>query len=437
MNDGSRREVFRPPSATESAIAKRCLLDWLGVALRGAAEPVAVSTRLAADRWAPSHGEATVLGGPVTAGMADAAMLNGVAGHALDYDDTSVTALSRHPSAPLWPALLALAELRGLSGKQMLDGFCVGVRFGSLLGARCNPAHYDAGWHATATLGTFAAAAGCGRLLALDRRQTSDAIGLAATQAAGLRAAFATPAKALQVGQAAANGLRCALLASAGAGVPGELIEAPFGFLATHDADTDAGSLPGDGLGSIRFKHHAACHSAHAAIEAALAAGAEPNARAHAPQRIEIEVAPTLAGVCDIDDPRTGREAKFSLRSVTALALDGADTADPDTFTDARLAEPGYRALQARTHVRFASELRDFQARVTVIDDAGRRVTTFADVSTEPDPEAEQRRLRTKFHRFADPIIDRDRAVTVARLVDELDELESVRPMLGLCAVTA
>jgi 2-methylcitrate dehydratase PrpD len=420
-------------NATERAIAKQCLLDWLGVALRGAAEPVSVSARRAADQWGPTHGEATVIGAAVTAGMADAAMLNGTAGHALDYDDTSVSAFSGHPSAPLWPALLALGEIAGLSGRRVLEGFCLGARVGSMLGARGNPGHYDAGWHATATLGTFAAAAGCGRLLLLDSDTLNGALNLAATQAAGLRAAFGTSAKPLQVGQAAANGLRCALLASTGAGVSEDLIEAGLGgFLGMHDANPDA--LPGDGLESIRFKHHASCHCTHAAIDAALAATSAADTPATPPRRIEIEVSPTLAGVCDIDDPRSGLQAKFSLRAVTALALDGADTADPDTFADQRLAEPRYLELWARTRVAFVPELSDFQARVTLVDESGCRSMAFADASVEPDPVAEHRRLMRKFHRLADPVIGHDRAVAVAALIDALDELESIQPLLALCS---
>jgi 2-methylcitrate dehydratase PrpD len=427
------RAAFSPPNAGELATAKECLLDWLGVALRGAAEPVSVSARLAVDRWGPKQGEVTVLGTAVTAGMADAAMLNGIAGHVLDYDDTSVTALSGHPSAPLWPALLALAEVEGLSGGRVLNGFCVGARIGSLVGARCNPGHYDAGWHATATLGTIAAAAACAAALLLDADQVSDAISLAATQAAGLRAAFGTAAKSLQVGQAAANGLRCALLASTGTNVTKDLIEPSFGFLDTHHAHP--GGVPGDGLESIRFKHHAACHSTHAAIDAALTANGS-EARAARSQRIEIEVAPTLVGVCDTDDPHTGMEAKFSLRAVTALALDGADTADPNTFTDTRLAEPGYRSLWARTRLRFAPTFTDFQARVTLVGESGGRVTAFADVAPKPDPVAEHGRVMAKFRRLADSVIGPDGAVALARLIDELDELESVRPLLALCAVS-
>ncbi len=401
------------------------------MALRGASEPVAVCARAAADAWGPTYGEATLLGVPVTAGIADAAMLNGIAGHALDYDDTSVSAFSGHPSAPLWPALLALAELRDLPGAEVLRAFCVAVRTGSRLGAWCNPSHYAAGWHATATLGTCAAAAGCAALLDLDHHRTSLALGLASAQASGLRVAFGTPAKPLQVGQAAANGLRCALLAAAGTGLPADALDAPNGFMQTHAVAP--GDLPDDGLDAIRVKYHAACHSTHAAIEAATATGAAAAQIA----RVEVRAASTLADVCGIEAPRTGLEAKFSLRATTALALLGADTGDPGCFTDGAVHDMAYRALLERVSVVYTPRLTEYEAQVTVTLTDGSRVQRRADLAATEALSERSGRVPAKFARLAGRVLGDDAAAQVAGLIAGLEQLPSVRPLLSLCRTAA
>jgi 2-methylcitrate dehydratase PrpD len=424
----------RQPSFDEQAMVRQCVLDWLGVSLRGTREPVAATARRAAASWA-TGGDIVLIGTGATASLADAAMLNGIAGHALDYDDTSIGSFSGHPTAPLLPALLALAESQDQPPRRVLEAFCVGMRTGCMVGAWCNPAHYARGWHATATLGTFSAAAGCASLLSLDTAQTSRALGLAAIQASGLRSAFGTPAKALQVGQAAANGLRCALLAASGTGLDAaEALDGPSGFLATHGGP-DEHLAPGR-LDSIRFKHHAACHSTHAAIEAAIGLAQDAAFDPRQIVAVEVQSAPSLADVCGIEHPATGLEAKFSLRATTALALLGIDTGDPDTFSDDRLMDEAYGRLLERVQVRYTPGLTEFQARVTVTGPGGHRRAGFADVGQPAPAVDEWPRLLAKFRRLAAPVLGAVTADDIAEWVERFEAHASLRPLLKLCAVT-
>jgi 2-methylcitrate dehydratase PrpD len=192
-------------------LARQCTLDWLAVTLAGSGEPV---SRLVAAEVLDQGGapQASLIGRPERVAAAHAALANGTAGHALDYDDVAGTFLG-HPSAPVLPALLALAERGERSGRDVVAAFVAGFEAESLLGRTIVPGHYERGWHTTATLGTFGAAAACAHLLGLDEVRWAHAFGLAATQAGGLKASFGTMGKPFHAGRAAQAGLLAATLA--------------------------------------------------------------------------------------------------------------------------------------------------------------------------------------------------------------------------------
>ena len=253
--------------------------------------------------------------------------------------------MSGHPSAPVLPALLALVESEGARGPDLLAALVAGIELECRLGALLGPGHYAAGFHATATLGAFGAAAACARLLDLDEERWLHAMGIAGTQAAGLKSAFGSMTKPLHAGRAAETGLLAALLARGGFTASPSVLEAPQGFAATHAGGepTSAALERWTGRFLVRdtlFKYHAACYLTHAAIEASSRLRTR---HALAPERIarvEVRVDPSLLAVCNVAEPRTGLEGKFSLRATTAMALLGDDTADPATFTAARMSDP-------------------------------------------------------------------------------------------------
>src|SRR5262249_39422317 len=173
--------------------ARLAILDTLGVALAGSGEDTAVRARaLIAHRH--SAMEATILGTPLSACVEDAAFANGTAAHALDYDDVQ-TSLSGHPSAPILSPALAVAERSRASGAALVIAFVVGVEIESKLGRAVNPAHYEVGWHATATCGVFGAAAACAKLLGLSTERSAHALAIAASMASGIKANFGTDCK--------------------------------------------------------------------------------------------------------------------------------------------------------------------------------------------------------------------------------------------------
>ncbi len=210
-----------PKPAVE--MGRLAMLDWWGVTVGGVDEPV---TRLLREAVPEPEGPASVLGTARTASPVTAALWNGTASHALDYDDT-VLALPGHVCAPLLPGLLALAETRGATGRDVLTAFVLGVEVMCRVSRALAPGHYRAGWHATATLGRLGGAAACARLLGLDAPGIDRAVGLAAAQLGGIHESFGTMGKPFQVGRAAADGLLAALVADGGMTGPSGILDRP------------------------------------------------------------------------------------------------------------------------------------------------------------------------------------------------------------------
>ncbi|HEY0420773.1 MAG TPA: MmgE/PrpD family protein [Acetobacteraceae bacterium] len=197
------------------ALARQCVLDMLGVALAGAGDPLVriLAAELEEQGGAPVAG---VVGLKLRLPALSAALLNGTIAHALDYDDVNL-AMPGHPSVAVLPAVLALAEERGSSGAALIEAFVAGYETACRVGRLIAPGHYDGlGFHATGTVGTFGAAAGCAHLLGLDEEATLHAMGIAATQAAGLKSMFGNMYKPLHAGRAAQAGLLAARLAARG-----------------------------------------------------------------------------------------------------------------------------------------------------------------------------------------------------------------------------
>ena len=408
-------------------IGKQCVLDWFGVTLAGREEPAARIVRAEAEA-AGGKPEATVVGTPLRTSAAFAALVNGTTSHALDYDDTNLVMMG-HATAPVLPAVLAEAEARGASGAELLAAFVAGVETECRLGLALSPGHYAAGWHPTGTLGALGAAAGCAALAGLDGERRRTALGLAATQAAGLKSAFGTMAKPLHAGKAAMNGLQAARLAARGFTARDEMVDGAQGFAETHAPELHAerlDSLAGRWL--IRetlFKYHAACYLTHSTIENLRGfAGREVEA-------VEVMVHPAALHVCNLAEPRTGLEGKFSLRATAAMALLGDDTADIAAFTDERITRPELVALRDRVTVRGDDSLAEAEA-VAVVVAGGGRSTRRSDAGAPNRDLADQwRRLDAKFHALAEPVLGRDRARRLAGAVRRLEELDSVAELVG------
>lgn len=324
-------------------MARRCLLDWLGCALAGSAEPLAGYARAEHE---DDKGPASVLGTDLRLTPKSAAIVNGSAGHALDFDDTNLVG-GLHTTAAVAPAALATAEERGATFGELLCACLVGVEIGARLRLAVGDRHYREGWHMTSTLGVFGAAASTAWLLGLDGEAFGRAVGVASSEVSGVHANFGTMTKPFHAGHAAQGGYLAARLAARG------FTASPVGFerVMTQTGaelcfDT-AGRLDGTwAILDTLFKKFASCAGTQAPIEAALSLrsrvdpGDVVSARAH--------VHPNATRVCAIARPRRGLEAKFSIPGCVALALLGDDLANPATFSDATVGKPEVVTLASR-----------------------------------------------------------------------------------------
>lgn len=424
--------------------AQQCVLDWLGVTLAGSAEPATTMLvdglgRLAGP-GAAGPGAAsgcTVIGRDLQLPADHAALVNGTAGHALDYDDVN-TAMLGHPTAPVLPAVLALAELTGATGAEALTAFVAGYETECSVSRALGPSHYLRGFHATGTAGTLGAAAACANLLGLDTSTTAIALGLACTQAAGLKSMFGTMAKPFHAGRAAAAGLLAAVLAGQGFSAHPEAVETDQGLAATHADGFDAHrglAAPAEGwhLRSNLFKYHASCFQTHSSIEGLTRLRA---AEALAPDDIAsvtIHADAMQMGMCAIPEPATGLEVKFSLRHTAALALAGIDTSAPQSFTDAVAADPALVELRDRIAV-VADRSGAGPTAVEVTRGDGSVLAVAHDVSVpEADLDWQGRRLEEKFMALAVPVLGRAGAGAVADLVKGLDDAADLSGLMAAC----
>lgn len=428
----SRAAAADIPSATLD-MAGLCVLDWLGLAIGGAEEPATRLIREVAliEGAAPA---ASAVGAGKRFSARQAALVNGVAGHALDYDDVNL-AMHVHPTAVILPGLLALAEAEGLSGRAVMEAFVAGYEAAGMIGTLISASHYARGFHATGTIGAFGAAAACAHLLGLDEEATARAYGLAGSQAAGLKAQFGTMAKPLHAGRAAEAGVMAALWARAGVSARTDILEHPRGFAATQSDGLPAEGLRWNGyaLDKNLFKHHAACFGTHGTLEA-IGALRRQSLAPEAVRTIRVKVDAGADAMCNIAEPRTGLEAKFSLRFNAALALHGVDTSDVAAYADPVVQRADLQAVRAITEVELAPEgWPEDVTEVTVETRDGRMLVARHDVSKPAgDLNVLRGKLRTKFVNLVEPRLGAARAKD---LVSQVETLASNEDLVRLLAV--
>ena len=423
------------PSATQH-VAKRALLDVLGVALGATEEP---AVRIARDvaRMLGGARQATLWGTTERTSLTQAALVAGIMAHVLDYDDTHLPTIL-HPSAPLAAAALPVAEWRRASGAELLAAFLVGFEVEARVALSVCPAHYDAGWHVTGTAGVFGAAAATARLLGLDARRTVAALGAAAAQAAGLREMFGSMCKALHAGKAAENGVLAALLARESFTAPAEPLAGRRGFGAVLTSRFAPGALT-EALGERwevhrnAFKPYACGVVTHPAIDAARqlrALGYEAAALA----RVELFVHPLVLELCGKREPQSGLEGKFSVYHCAAVGfLD--DAAGPAQFTDAMVRRDDVVALRRKIEATVDPALEEDQARLVAHLVDGRPVEVFVPHAsgTLENPLSDEA-LAAKFRAVTAPQLGAERAEA---LLARLWHLEAEPDVAALAALLA
>lgn len=414
--------------------AKQCLLDWLGVTLAGSGQPL-TSILLEEVRAQGGHEQATLIGVGDCVSTQQAALVNGAASHALDFDDVH-SMMSGHPSVPIIPAALALAEFRNLSGSDFVTAFVAGFEVECRLGAVMS-GHYQTGWHSTGTLGAFGAAVASAHLLGLNDEQWRHAMGIAGTQAAGLKSMFGTMCKPFHAGKAASNGLLAASLAGRGFTSNPEVLETAQGFGATQATTflpERAASGPDEFLiRDVLFKHHAACFGTHAAINATLNLQEREQLDPGGVESIDVRVPAGALAMCNIQSPTTALEAKFSLRFTTAMAFTDGDTTESG-FTDAVTANPQLVALRDRVTVIGGEDGVGFgETEVTVTMKSGVSHVSRADVNKpERDLDKEWERLAAKYYSLATPLLGQSRAQVLYQRVRSLESVDDMSEVTAL-----
>lgn len=347
-----------PPEARDKA--KQCILDCIGVAVAGSAEPINVPLRHYLEAVG-GHAQATLIGLGGKTSVTNAALANGVFGHVLDFDDTNQIFIG-HGSVVIVPAIFALAEKLGSTGEDIITAYMLGTEVQWKLGealVACGD-HYAKGWHSTCTIGAFGATASAAKLAGLTEEQAAYAFGIAASEASGFQEQFGTHCKAFHAGKANEIGVRAALLAKGGFTSARSALEGKVGFLKLVADKFDLGKV--DNFGApwgilettfgrgINLKAHPVCASALGAVEGMQSLMQAHQIAADDVELIECGVRPHSLNILMYHNPQTGLEAKFSAEYWPAITLLEGRLGLREV-TDEVVAQPKVQALMRKVKV--------------------------------------------------------------------------------------
>jgi 2-methylcitrate dehydratase PrpD len=411
-------------------VARQCVLDYFGVALAGAGDEL---VRILLDELVEAGGapQASIIGQEPRLPALSAALVNGAAAHALDYDDVNM-AMPGHPSVAILPGLLALAELRRSSGREVITAFVAGYETACRIGAALQPGHYNLGFHSTGTVGSFGAAAACARLLGLDPEATATALGIAGTQAAGLKSQFGTMCKPFHAGKASQNGLLAARLVARGFTSRPDIVECVQGFALTHGPDFSpeaALAAPEGGLHLFAnlFKYHAACYLTHAPIECARRLREEWRVSPEMITGLTLRLDASCDRVCNIPAPVDGLQSKFSLRQTVAMALAGIDTASLDAYSGKNARDPELIRLRERVQLDWQEGWPQTLSELEVEFADGRRVSARHDAGIPAaDIGGQGERLAAKFDALAEPALGAPRTRELREMIADLERVPDI-----------
>jgi 2-methylcitrate dehydratase PrpD len=393
----SRWDDIPPPVAHQ---AKRSFMNYFAVALAGCrTDPIEIALR-SLNEFSGGK-EATVVGRSERIDALSAVFLNAAGANVYDFCDTHVrTAI--HPTAPVAPPLLALAELRRVSGPDLLLAFILGQEVQARIGLAISPNHYSQGWHITSTCGIFGAVAGSGKLLALDESKMVWALGIASTQSSGLCECLGTQAKSVSVGNAARNGFWSALLAERGFDGPPEPLAGVQGFYNAMGEPSKL-SLVTDALGenweimATSYKPYPCGFVIHPVLDCVLD-WRRDNPKATV-ERVLVRGHPLLSDRTDRPNVSTGRESQVSVQHAVAAAL-VTGKAGLSQFTDDCVRDPDVLALRAKVMVVRDPTFATIAAAVEIITTDGKthKLSQAAARGSEANPMSDkdlEEKLRT------------------------------------------
>src|SRR5882724_1458738 len=377
---------------------KQCLLDWFAVTVAGAQEELTdILVREAIEDGA--KGPATLVGRNEKVLPSTAALINGAASHALDYDDVNFS-MGGHPTVTVVPALLALGEQTKASGRLFIESFVAGYETSGRVGRLVSPSHYQRGFHVTGTVGSFSATAAAGRML-----------GLSATRLAAK--GFTARSDSLECDQGFASSQSDHLNAEQALGEP------PAGW---H-------------LRNNLFKYHAACYLTHAPIECAKEIRLKSNFPPERVKKILLRIDAGADKVCNIENPTSGLEAKFSLRQTVAMALTGVDTANLDSYNEAVTREPRIRTLRDKMSIEFKPNWAHSVAEMAIqLDDGTTLEATHDSGIPWADVGKQRQALEAKFESLVTPVLG---AAGTKRLHDAIERIDSLTDVGELARASA
>jgi 2-methylcitrate dehydratase PrpD len=428
-----------PPEAIHWA--KIGVLDTVGVTLAGSREECTRIVEGIATRGVT--GPSLIFGVNRRTAPLEAALVNGTASHALDFDDMNNT-LGGHPSAPILPALFALADDIGASGRDFLAAYVAGFETESKVGMGVHFYHYTKGWHPTATLGVFGATAACAKLLKLSDDKTATALSIAASLAAGIKANFGTMVKPLHVGHCTRNGMFAALLARDGFTAGDRVFEHKQGFFNVFNGEGnyDAGKIlpawaqpldivkPG-----IAIKQYPCCGSTHSALDAILTLARDHKPAADDIERVDVWTHTRRLEHTNRPEPKSNLDAKFSVQyCMTRALLDRRISIEH--FEGRAYEEPAVRKLLPRVHAapyttaQFPAD-NHFGAEVKIALRGGRVLSAKVDqplgrTSDNPLPAG---LLKEKFENCAARALSREQTASVYSAIQGLENLQDVREL--------
>jgi len=415
--------------------AHRTFFNWLGCAI-GAARHGAADAALAAVKMLEPAPQASVLGRGERVDMASAALVNGITSHTFDFDDTHLKTII-HPAGPVASAVLALAEHRGASGRDVIDALVLGIDVACRVGNVMYPEHYDRGWHITGSTGMLGAAAGCARLLKLDARRTTMALGIAASQPVGLREQFGTMTKPFHPGAAARAGLMSALLAQSGFTSSARALEAPRGFVQVvsdkrswHEVTDELGSR--FEISFNTYKPFACGIVIHPSIDACMQLkerGVVPDQVA----RIELRVHPLVLELTGKKEPKDGLEGKFSVYHGCAAGLVFGRAGEAE-FADEVVNRTDVVALRRKVEATADAGIDEAAADVTVVRADGRRehVRVEHAIGSLQRPLSDAQ-LEAKFAQLVEPVLGAAKARAITDACHGLATLPDMRGLVALC----
>ena len=414
---------------------KRCIINYMAVALYASADPsMAILTGLFEEEGGVEI--ASLIGAGSRTNLQNAALANGYLAHLEDYDDTHFPTVI-HPSAPTIPAAFAVAEREGATGLDVLAATVLGIEACCRVGLSVYPNHYDAGWHITGTCGVFGAAGAAGRLLGLDESQMTQALGIAGTQAAGVREVFGSMSKPFHAGRSAQSGVLAGLLARRGFTSTHEILEGRRGFAAVlstasdmtqiTDALGERWELPNNGL-----KPYSCGVVSHPLIDAMIALRNTHGVAADDVESVSARVHPLVLELMDRPNPRVGLEGKFSHQHSMAVGLiDGG--AFPAQYTDERVLDSAVAALRDKIRATVDTSVAEDAAEVTVTLRDGRSITESVEHATgAPDNPMSDAHLENKFRTLAHRVLSQSQADELLAALWDLDAADDVTGVMAL-----